>query len=251
MPSLEETMRLMHSLLRGEKTPQEMAEVFNADPKRLEIYQRFVRNHVTKPLARNYAIFRRLVKKDIWIPLREEYFINYPATGWQLNASSEKFIGFISQKIREQNFLDGEEFYVELLQFEWEETITYCSEEVIPKPCEVNIPTLNPTLSIMNFQFPIGTFVSNWREKQRDIPWMTEKEYLKPQPQMLLLVRHPQEHKAFFHVANDRLLFAIKVVHDQINIEDAAKASGQEVEVIRNILQETHQAGVIVLPENF
>lgn len=251
MPTLEETMRMMHSLLRGEKTPAEMKEFFGTSEKRLEIYQRFVRNHVIKTLAKNFTMFRRLVKKEAWQGLRDEYFKNYPPTGWRLNDTCKSFVDFIAQKVREEKMFGGEEFYIELAQFEWEEVIVYCNELVIPKANEIESPLLNPTLSIMDFRYPIGKFIYFWRNKQRKDPWITEKEYLKPQPQMLFLVRHPQEQRVFFHVATDPLLFAFKVVHDQISLEDAVKLSGQTPQTVRKILADAHQAGIIILPENF
>ncbi|BBM85634.1 HvfC/BufC family peptide modification chaperone [Candidatus Uabimicrobium amorphum] len=251
MPTLEETMRMMHSLLRGEKTPEEMKEFFGTSEKRLEIYQRFVRNHVTKTLAKNFVMLRRLVKKEIWQGLRDEYFKNYPATGWQLNDTSKSFVDFIAKKVREEKMFAGEEFYIELAQFEWEEVVVYCSELITPKPHEIETPVLNPTLSIMDFRYPIGTFIYYWRNKKRKDPWIIEKEYLKEQPQMLFLIRHPQEQRVFFHVATDPLLFAFKVVHDQISLPDAIKLSGQTEDTVRKILADAHQAGIIILPENF
>ncbi|WP_372366529.1 putative DNA-binding domain-containing protein [Candidatus Uabimicrobium sp. HlEnr_7] len=252
MSSLEETMRMMHSLLRGEKTAKEMTEFFGTNEKRLAIYQRFVRNHVVKTLGKNYIMFRRLVKKELWGILSDQYFRDYPATGWRLNSCTKLFVDFIAKKVREEKALGGEEFYIELAQFEWEEVIVYCSENVIPKSQEIANPVLNPTLSVMNFEYPIGTFTMHWRGgKRKEEPWITSKVYLQKQPQMVFLLRHPQNQKVNFHVANDRLLFAFKVVHDEIDIENAVSLSGQNEETIRMILNEAHQAGIIILPENF
>jgi hypothetical protein len=46
------------------------------------------------------------------------------------------------------------------------------------------------------------------------------------------------------------MLFAFKVVHDQINVKDAAKMSGQSVASVKAVLKESGEIGFILLPKS-
>ena len=96
MSNLIETMKIMHQLLRGEKTPEEIALIFKADPKRLAVYQNFVRHHILKALHKNFSSFRSLLENGMWDELVDEYFKCYPAHIWELNACTKEFPNFIT-----------------------------------------------------------------------------------------------------------------------------------------------------------
>jgi transposase len=68
---------------------------------------------------------------------------------------------------------------------------------------------------------------------------------------MVFIFRNPQTELSNFYAVNDRMLFAFKVVHDQINVKDAAKMSGQSVSSVKTILKESAEIGFILLPKSF
>lgn len=248
MSKLEETMRTMHALLRGEKTPEEVAEIFGTDPKRLAVYQRFSRNHMSDSLDRVYKIFRSLIPIKIWNELKNEYFKKHPANSWRMNTCAREFVDFTATKIK-QGLLDSQIFYIELLQFEWEDIVVYSSKNIIPKSESIKTPILNPTLSILNFEYPVASFTSKWR-KEKNKKTISKSDYQK-EKEMVFIYRHPKSLNSHFLITTDSWLFAFKIVHDNIDVTTAAKLSGESEDTIRTVMKQAQEAGFIILPNHF
>ena len=66
-------------------------------------------------------------------------------------------------------------------------------------------------------------------------------------PETVLVFRHPVNHGAVFYRATDELLFALKMVHDEIDVESAASETGYSEHQIRETLAAAQRKGIILL----
>ncbi len=251
MSSFYETLETMHQLLRGEKSPEEVAEIFGADPNRLAIYQGFVKGHIAKTLEKNYCLLKRTILPEIWKKLVDQYFTKYPALDWRLNESTEKFPFFLQDSLSQKD-LQLNEFHVELAKFEWEEVNIFNTDATIPSPTQIDQLILNPTISILQFTYPIAEFVKQIRVGKKN-KWLEEKKFFeeREQEEIVFLFRNLQTYRCNFLQGNDNILFAFKVVHENLSLSQAAEATGQEISIIKQIIREVSQTGLIILPKNF
>jgi hypothetical protein len=250
MPRFQDVLKNVHSLVRGEKNAEELAEFFKADPRRLNIYPSFVKGHVTKFLDQNFISLKTLFDEAIWGPLCDEYFKKHPPSDWRLYKCAESFTDFLQGLMGDDRY-GIEDFHVELALFEWMEVCVYKSEIVFPDPQEVTQATVNPTLQIMNFTYPIAQFVTLSRSKElkdEEKSWMEDKEYLKSKENVALFFRHPFTHAANYYSGEDRFLFALKIVYEKMGMEEAAQVSGHTISDIHSVFEEARNRGLIFLP---
>ena len=245
--TMRESMELFHKLLTGEVTPRQAAEQSGNPVERVAIYRRFVDNHLRAILEKNFVVLCQLLSGPVWDRLVKEYFISHPPRAFEINANAERFPAFLESLVQE-NDPDINEFHVELAELEWREWQVYASTEDMPQAGELEIPVLNPTLTILDFEHPVLSFAMMWREavRTKTLPPAVPK----PHKELVFVLRHPETLNAVAHIVDDELLFAFKVVYEEMSIPRAAQESGASVTRIQQVLNRAAGAGVVILPED-
>ena len=245
MNGLERTVTTMHRMLRGEIEPGQAARLLNAPENRLAAYARFVRQHVRTALEKNFTVLPKLIG-GVWNQLVDSYFRKHPPRDYELNAAAADFRGFLARLVEEGRY-GLTAFHVELAELEWQEWLAYSSEEVVPTPEQVDRPTLNPTLAILDLVYPAADFLDAFRESGDR---MAENDAsMEPDPQTVFVFRQPRSMNAVFYKADASLLFAFKVVHERLGREEAAIQSGLPATDVSGILARASRLGLIVLPD--
>jgi hypothetical protein len=246
MRGMIESMRTMHSVLRG-ADPVAGAEALAAPLSRVAAYQRFIKAHIDSVLLKNYTTFAALVGEAVWREVIAEYFSRHPADDWELNASVRHFPGYVAELVRDRRF-GLTLFHQELADFERREFEVFAAPVEIPAADALTAPTLNPTLQILQLRHPVGTFVRAFRAWESGCGEEPEVPAA-PSPEILFLFRHPVSLRHTFAVANESLLFAFKITHDGVPIEEAAKLAGLRGSDVENTLWQAHEIGLLVVPE--
>jgi hypothetical protein len=252
--SFHELTQEIHSLLRAERLPEEVAKTLEVDVNRLAIYSGFIKGHIVRMIDRSFNALKCLFDEKAWDILMDMYFKKYPAGDWRYYRCAEQFPDFI-QSLKSSPDFGIQDFHVELAQFEWTELMVYNSEIILPKIGEIRSRELNPTLAVLTFRYPVADFVISHRSEKlskNEERWMQEKKYLEmlPAPKTVFFFRNPKTQYAVFVEATDRLLFAFKVIYDGISEKEAAKTTGQSLSVVQSVLKEASQIGLILQPKN-
>jgi len=242
--SLEDSFRAMHRLLRGEASPAEAAAELGASEERLAAYQGFVRGHIAGVLEKNFTVLPELLGPDAWGELRTRYFAEVPAGDFELNANAAAFPGWLAEQV-EAGEPGLTEAHAELCELEWQEFAAFADEAELPDPATLPGPTLNPTLRILELRYPIAGFLAAWR---RSVPEARPELPTEEAPGVVFVFRDPETLDHAFAEADDNLLFAFKVVHDEIPLEAAAAAVGADEATVRRTLEEAVSVGLLHLP---
>ncbi|NOZ02930.1 MAG: hypothetical protein GXP54_13735 [Deltaproteobacteria bacterium] len=64
----------------------------------------------------------------------------------------------------------------------------------------------------------------------------------------MFVFRHPQSMNAVYYIADNGLLFALKVAHERLTPAQAASESGLSVEQVNTILSRAARMGLVILP---
>jgi hypothetical protein len=234
---LKDLERQLHAALRDEEPVPVVAESLGFNPKRLAIYRRFTRGHVTTALAL-YPATRARLGSALWDRLTEAYRRLHPPSHWELNRAAEAFPAFLEARLQA-----GEpglrHFDVCLAAVEWEQY--WCMAHPAEIPEVVAAPTLNPTLALVEQPFAV-------------IPWLLAHERGEEPsepveaPSLALFFRNPRtDGGAYFH-GSDPLLFALKVVHGALSVAEGAAAAGTTVERAQAALDYAAEVGLILRP---
>jgi hypothetical protein len=210
---------------------------------RLAAYQRFVRQHIDSVLYKNYTTLADLVGDETWRKIRDGYFAHHPADDYELNASVRHFPGYVSDLAR-AGALGLTSFHAELAEFERHEFEVYSAPVEIPAPR--GAPLLNPTLAILQFEYPIGAFVRSFRAAQsaeKERPAVPSQKIA----ETVFVMRHPRSLRHVFAVANPALLIAFKIAHDHIPPQAAASEAQLPIEEVMAALQLAEREGLVVL----
>lgn len=113
---------------------------------------------------------------------------------------------------------------------------------------QVDRPTLNPTLGVLRFGYPVSGFVDAFRSSVREDRDERPEVPQVPAPETVLVFRDPDTLLAMFYRPTDSLLFARKVAADGLDAGAASQASGLPIETVREILVRAAHIGLIVLP---
>lgn len=247
-PSMLESMRAMHQLLRGEATPEATGQALGgAPPERLAAYQSFVRGHIEGVLTKAFPTLAELVGHCAWHALGRAFFTEVPPGDYELNGCAEAFPGWLETRIAAGES-DLSEFHVELAELHLAEFAAFADEARMPAPAELEAPALNPTLRILEFTFPIAEYVARWRRRDQEGEPEVPTE---PDPQRVFVFREAGGLRHRFQRADDRQLFAFKVVHDGTSIAAAAAAAGASEELVREVLEEAGETGLVILPKSW
>lgn len=245
MASLKDLAETVHATLRRELAPGVAAARLGVDPARLAIYRGFVHDHVTGILDKLYPYVRAHVGPEPWAELVAAYFREVPARHWELNACGQPFPSWLDARIAAGDAPGVHPFHVALAELEWEQFAVYMHEATVPEPADLDAPALNPTLSLLELAYPVVRFVVDHPEVESvtpDVPVPAADRHL------ALLFRRPGTWRVAYYQGSDDLLFALKVVHEQIPLAMAADAAHQPVEVAQAALDHAIAIGLVVAP---
>jgi len=247
MSSLTASFKAMHLLLRREISPSEAATALKAPEERLAAYQTFVRGHVDGILEKNFTVLPELLGHDAWRSLRLRYFLEIPARHFEINSNAAAFPGWLAELVE-----DGEpgltEAHVELCELEWQEFAAFADEVEQRDLHALDGPVLNPTLRVLNFRYPIAAFLAAWR---RSTPGARPAMPGEQSPEIVFVFRDARTLDHAFVEADDNLLFAFKVVHDQLTLKVAAAAVGSDEATVLRTLEQAADVGILHLPEGY
>ncbi len=241
-PGLMHLQAMVHGVLRQETPVETGALMLGCDPDRLAIYRRFVDGHIKKVLAKDYRITRSILPPDVWQRLVDDYFHERPASSWELNAACEAFPGFLAER-QEAGARAVEPFHVALARYEWERFATYMHLARVPDASDLDAPTLNPTLSILELTCPVVAFVMRWNAGEHDptAPLPTVEQG----PERVLMFRSAAD-SVCYPVANDDLLFALKVTYEGLDPIATAEAAGLPADLARAAMDEARRIGLVI-----
>ena len=245
-PGLAEIMGTMHDLLRGSTTPEEAAVALGASAERLRLYQGMVKNHTRVLLEKTYTALPGLLGSEVWGSLVDDYFREHPAGHYELNANGAMFRDFLEgRRLEGDAGLTG--FHVDLAELEWREWEVYSSEAVNPPRDTMDGPILNPTLLVLSLDWPAADWLESWRraEADGDVPPPIPTESA---PETVLVFRHPETFRAVFYKGTDDLLFPVKMIHEGIDVGEAARLSGLQEETVEEFVAYAAEIGLVIVP---
>jgi len=242
-PSLSQTIDTTHRFLRGSIPLDVAAETLCVPSSRLAVYHRFVRSHIEQTLRKNYAAVCALVGDKTWRDLVDRYFYRYPARDYELNVNAAAFCGFLAELAAESE-RGISPFIAQLALLEWHEFVVFAAADEAVDPGSGALQ-MNPTLVILEFDYPVATFLDAFREAQRmgtAPPRVDEVQ----RPERVLVFRHPETQLACFYSADDDLLFALKLAHEGVSCAVAAKAAQLPVTTVEHLLAQALAVGLLV-----
>ena len=246
--TLYETFEVMHGLLRWEITPAEASTRLGCEESRIALYPEFVLEHVRSILAKNFAALAGLFSAEDWEEIVREYFRTHPPDHYEMNANAARFPAFLAQ-LAEQERFGIAEFHLELAELEWLEWVAFSTPKRIPAPAEIWDPMLNPTLTVLQLNFPVAEYLGRWEEeRERGFP-----DGVPPVPKekdggMVFVFRHPKTHRAVVKRATDPDLFALKVVYESIPLNQAAEEARIRPSEAEALLLNAEKTGFVLLP---
>ncbi len=245
-PRLDDAFGAVHAVLRGDQVPQTVAAQVGLDPVRMAFYADAVYSHVREVLEKDFCALAAVLGPSRFEPLVREYFEIRPFDAFELNENAAAFRDLLARCASEGRH-GVTDFHVELAEVEWQEFVVYVSPEVIPHPSQVQAPTLNPTLVILQLDHGANDFLDAWRDgAQGDVlPPIPDQ----PVPKTLFVLRHPETENVLFVAADEALLFALKVAHDGLTVSAAAEEAALPIQTVQSIYQSAADWGVVVLPE--
>lgn len=246
--SLATLQLTLHRLFRDELPVDAAAEALGADPRRLDIYHRAVHLHVRHALEANFPVTLASLPADTRTALHAAYFATHAPTTWNLDAAAEAFPDFLDASLAAEAPPPGlTPFHPALARLEWELTTVWGAEDTAPEdPTPQTAPTapvLNPTLALLESPYPLVAYLARPDAASPDtLPAPAEA------PELVLVFRHPSRRTACFYAATGDLLFALKVVHDGLDPQTAARAAGLDEAAALSAMALAVEVGLVVAP---
>ncbi|MBW2731354.1 MAG: putative DNA-binding domain-containing protein [Deltaproteobacteria bacterium] len=244
--SLQAVVETMHDLLRGNASPEQIAQRLGVKPKTIPClmsYQDFVKDPIIDALASNYESVAALLPKTRWEALVQRFFHERPAHDFELNACVASFADFLEERITA-----GDEglnpALVELARLEWQEFACYADEREVATTLET--PQLNPTLAILELSYPVAAVLKAFRAREDGDPIPTLPTTTTPSPERIFVFREPRDHMAVFYPANDALLFALKMGVEGVTAEQAAEQARLSLSVVTSIVENAREIGLLI-----
>ncbi len=230
---LHDLEKAVHRAVKEQAGNDEMASLLGVDPDRLAIYTEFTRSHVRTALDAHFGALQRALGEDTFDSLYEDYLVACPPSHWSLNEAGADFPEFLETRLNEgdERLQHG---HVCLAELEW------ALYTVQVDPAELEGPGLNPTLALLQQPLNVVPFLAG---HHRDEPIEQVAEEV---PGIALAFRRPSSGSSAFYRASDALLFAIKVAHEGISVEEAVTATGQPREVVDAALSYAREIGLIL-----
>lgn len=243
MGSLTETYAVMHAVLRGEKTTEEAAPVLGVDPRRLAIYQGFVRDHVTGILAQQFPRVKLAMDPVAWEQVARGFFEAHAPTDWEINEAAAPFPGHLAGELGRA---DGVAlFHVSLAQFEWAQWCAYTDPALIPRPESLDRLVVNPTLQILELPCPVvGPVIALDRGESAPSPLPDAGDGA----ERVLIFRHPERETCAYWRVTEQLVVALSMAHEGTTLEAAAQAVGWAVSDVSAALDRAVEIGLCITP---
>lgn len=244
--SLQETFETLHAVLRGAAPPESAERALGLDARRVAFYADTVYEHVHDILRKNFTALAEVLGEATFASLVRQYYALHPAQAFELNEDAAPFREFLASRASRGEGALGE-VHLELAELEWQEFVAYVHPAQIPARRWLSRPTINPTLAILQLDYPVADFLDAWRQRGEngDAPELPSA----PRPETVFVLRHPESENAIFVAASDALLFAFKVVHDGAEPSQAARAAGVPEALVHEVLREASDWGIVLLPE--
>jgi hypothetical protein len=215
------------------RDPERLVERFEgweADPKRVAIYGRFVLGHVASTLEKVYPACHEATPADVWARWLPLYYARRPASSrHELNELAVDFPAFVASRDDAPPFLEA------LARFEWAKLGVYHSQTELPR--EPTRLVANPTLTMIDLPWAI----SRWYPEREGEP-VEEAE-------IALLWREPERRWVRYAPATSRRLLALKIAVEEIPVAEAAAAGGVEEAAVAKAVEEALERGLLLGPD--
>jgi hypothetical protein len=246
--TLHGVFQTMHRLLRGEITPADASTMLGCEESRIALYPEFVLDHVRNILVKDFPVLASLFSTEEWEAIVRQYFQTHPPDHYEMNANAARFPAFL-QQMEEEGRLGIGEFHVELAEVEWQEWVIFSSPEKMPVSAEIRDRVLNPTLTVLELNFPVVEYLNIWEERRakgfsEGVPPVPETS----DGEIVFVFRHPSKHETVVQKATDSLLFVFKVVHDNVPLNEAAEEAQIGPPEAESMLMSAEEMGLIILP---
>ena len=236
----------MHSVLRGEAEAADVALRLGVNADRLTIYRDFVAEHIDGALTKIYPMVRALLGTQRSKALGADFFQRHPPSHWELNRCVEPFARYLDARASEHGDVDP--FLVALARYEWEEFEVYMHPANVVTSAFDQL-AVNPTLSILSFPYALAPFVVAAAQLGPTDPPLSLDTVLPPRLSrdvLTLIFRKPVTHAVAYYHGSDDLLFAIKVVHAGLRLQDAAEQAGATLVDATAALDHAKAIGLLV-----
>jgi len=215
--NLAELQAEVHALLRGERAPADVAGRLGVPAARLALYRDFVASHITRVLGKVYPYVAAWLSGPERDEVAAAFFREVPARDRELNACVRELPAWLATRPE----LVGRPWLPPLAQLEWELFAAFASELDVPALAPGSDPIVNPTVAVIAAPWALVPWLVAHPEAACVTPATTPPERLAA-PQVALVLRRADTHRIGFHVADDALLFALKVVGERVPLATAA-----------------------------
>ncbi len=216
-------------------------EDWDADPKRLAIYGRFVQIHVKSVVGTVYAGLKASVDAKLWGRWLQGYYSTRPAgSAYQVNGAAEGFVSFLAQQD------DRPPYALDLARFEWTKLQVYHSLTALePRPARL---IANPTLVMLEHPWKICAYFSRHAKASAAGEPVNPVNPPEAGDEVALLWRHPKTRFVRYHSASSRALLSLKMAMESISAEEAAVAGGVPMANVEEAVLEWIGNGLVLGP---
>lgn len=236
--TLEATERAIHDAVRSNRSIAEVAAELGVDERRLDIYRSMVAGHVHTALSANFDVLAEVLGAPLFEALYEDYRAAHPPSSWALNDAASEFPAFLAAAY-DAGRPGLVPFHGALAELEWALYEVAIHPAELPEAPDAHV--LNPTLTVLQTAYPVVPFVMAWQRGEG--PSLPEAEET-----VSLVFQRPSTGRAAFYNGSGDLLFALKMVHDGLDVATASEVSGQPTEVIEALLARAVDTGLVIAP---
>ncbi|MEZ4474329.1 MAG: DNA-binding domain-containing protein [bacterium] len=245
-PRLAELQQQMHDAVKDRAPVAVVAAALGVDPKRLAIYRRMIRHHVVVALCSRLGATTALLGADqetpAWTALLEGYLEACPPSHWALGHAAGAFPGYLAERVGAQGVTP---FHVAVAELEWALYTVNRDETRLPPRHPAYVEgaplALNPTLQILEWPYPVAAFLAAFNRGEGPAVPTAPTD-----PELVLVFRRPVSGNPYFQAATPALLFALKVVHDGLSVDEAVVASGQQPADVEAALRHATDIGLVL-----
>lgn len=215
----------------------------------LSVYQQFVMDHVRQALERLFPILFEVTSGPLWNQIVLGYFDSLPESQYDFPLHVSGFPPFLRREL-DAGRLELSGFHVELAELEWNESVVRNSQSTLPLVASFGFPVLNPTLVILEVDYPIVDFLDRWEleESFRDQPEIPEPL---ESSAFVFLFREPSSGFAVLYEGREDLLFVFKIVHERLGLEEAARLGELSLNDVKSFVDRAIRIGLVFAPEGY
>ncbi|MCC6622165.1 MAG: putative DNA-binding domain-containing protein [Deltaproteobacteria bacterium] len=245
--SLADLQARVHALLRREVELAPTAEALGVPADRLGLYRDFVLGHVARVLGKVLPSVVA-VAGPRWDAIAQAFFREVPTTSRELNAAVAPFPAWLDRRGAE---LDATlpPWLAALAQLEWERFAAWAHEADVPgppsSPERPDALAVNPTLAALEVTWDVVPWLMAHDDPRVITPDVRGPARLDA-PRVALVFRRAVTHRVAMHVADDALLFGLKVVTEGVALERAAALAGATRGAARAAIERAIDLGLIV-----